>query len=250
MFNVYIDDSGTAPDQRIALASALIIPTKRIMALEEEWATFRKKYSISEFHTSECVYRNSKSEFASWDDIRVANALARVRQITMKYAVRAPSFAVTKAEFDKIMPDVWRQFIGTSHYVWAIWMLLKIIRQWSDAYDSRSQMEFVFDHMQGKPRDQVQEALSQMETLYPGVYEGHYSFRKRRDWGALQCTDLLAWSNFGAARLRFEQTPIHPLAEQTIKEFRRFRNGEWISGNALKEKDLMLAVEKHLHPLL
>jgi hypothetical protein len=26
MFNCYIDDSGTAPDQKIAIASALIVP--------------------------------------------------------------------------------------------------------------------------------------------------------------------------------------------------------------------------------
>lgn len=79
MFNVYIDDSGTAPDQRIAIASALIIPARRTKALEAEWENFRLKYGISQFHTSECVSRNRKSEFASWDEARVSEVLARVR---------------------------------------------------------------------------------------------------------------------------------------------------------------------------
>lgn len=248
MFNVYIDDSGTAPDQRIAIASALIIPARRVLALEAEWENFRLKYNISQFHTSECVYRNRKSEFASWDDARVSDALARVRQITMKYAVRAISFAVTKADFDEEMPEIWKSFIGRGHYVWAIWHLLRLVRAWSDEAEQRSKLEFVFDYLQGNARAEIEEALSQMETVHPGIYKGHYMFRNRREWPALQCTDLLAWACFGAARLTFEKTPIHPLAEQTIREFRSFRGGEWISALAVNRQELRKTIKKRLGP--
>lgn len=224
MLNAYIDDSGTAPSQRIAIASALIIPAQRILALESEWKTFCGKYNIQSFHASECVYRNRKSEFASWEGSQVDAAVARVRRITMKYGVLAISFAVTKADFDAEMPEEWKDFIGRDHYVWAIWHLLAVIRNWNDAH-AKSKVEFIFDYLEGKPRAAVEKALADMETRYPGIYEGHYSFRKRKDWASLQCVDLLAWSCLAAARLTFERTPIHPIAEKTIREYRNFRDG-------------------------
>lgn len=164
----------------------------------------------------------------------------------MKYAVRAISFAVTKADFDEEMPEVWKDFIGRGHYVWAIWHLLRIIRKWVDESESRSKLEFVFDYLQGNARAEIENALDQMELVHPGIYQGHYSFRKRHEWAALQCADLLAWACFGAARLTFEKTPAHPLAEQTIGEFRRFRGGEWISALAINRQELRKTIKERL----
>jgi hypothetical protein len=41
MFTIYLDDSGTDPSQPVAIASALIIPAPRIIALEREWYKLR-----------------------------------------------------------------------------------------------------------------------------------------------------------------------------------------------------------------
>lgn len=57
MFTVYIDDSGTAPEQQVAIASGLIFPAKRMAAMEREWRSFLQKQGIEQFHTSECVAR-------------------------------------------------------------------------------------------------------------------------------------------------------------------------------------------------
>ena len=249
MFNVYIDDSGTAPTQRIAIASALVIPARRILALESEWKTYCQKYGIESFHTSECVYRNPKSEFASWDEARVESAILRVRQMTRKYGVRAISFAVTKEDFDAEMPEAWKDFVGRDHYVWAIWHLLKLLRDWSHRH-SESKMEFIFDHCEKRVREPIEKALADMETQYPGTYDGHYSFRKRKEWAGLQCADLLAWSCFCAARLSFEKTPIHPIAEATIREYRKFNNGEWISAVTVRRPELRKSIQKYLVPYL
>src|SRR5271155_4361077 len=37
MFRAYIDDSGTDPEQQVAIASMLIMPATRIPALDREW---------------------------------------------------------------------------------------------------------------------------------------------------------------------------------------------------------------------
>jgi len=248
MFNAYIDDSGTAPSQRIALASALLIPARRILALESEWKTFRAKYQIESFHSSECVYHNPRSEFAIWDDAKVEAAVARVRQITMKYAVKAISFAVTKAEFDAEASEKWKEFLCRDHYVWAVWHLLKLLRLWNSQHQL-SEMEFVFDYLGKKPRAVIEDALGKMETYYPGMYEGHYSFKNRTEWAALQCADLLAWYRFAAARFRFEGTPMHPIAEATHREYRKFRNGEWLSALWINRRDLSKWIQEYPAPL-
>jgi len=248
MFNAYIDDSGTAPSQRIAVASALVIPARRILALESEWKTFCAKYQIQSFHASECVHRNSKSEFAAWDDAKVEAAVARVRQLTMKYAVRAISFAVTKAEFDAEMPEEWKKFLCRDHYVWAIWHLLKLLRRWSKEHQ-QSKIELVFDHLEGKPRAAIDKALRDMETYYPGTYIGHNSFRKREGWPGLQCVDLLAWCRLAAARSRFEGTPMHQIAETTKQEYRKFRNGKWLSALWINRRDLHKWLQEFPTPL-
>jgi hypothetical protein len=249
MFNAYIDDSGTAPSQRIVVASALLIAARRILALESEWKTFCAKYQIESFHTSECVHRNPRSEFATWDDAKVKAAAARVRQITMKYAVKAISFAVTKADFDAVMPEKWKDFLCRDAYVWAIWHLSKLLRLWNHQHQL-SKMEFVFDYLEKKPRAVIQDALGKMETYYPGMYEGHYSFRKRVEWAGLQCVDLLAWYRLAAARFSFEGTPMHPIAEATHREYRKFKNGKWLSALWINGRDLRKWIQQYPVPSL
>jgi hypothetical protein len=43
MFTAYVDDSGTDPNQAVAIASAWIIPGRQIIRLEKEWDTLKKK---------------------------------------------------------------------------------------------------------------------------------------------------------------------------------------------------------------
>jgi len=42
MFTVYVDDSGTDPNQAVAIASAWVIPGPQIIRLESEWDTCNK----------------------------------------------------------------------------------------------------------------------------------------------------------------------------------------------------------------
>ena len=67
-FNVYIDDSGTDPKQKVAIASCIVIPAVRISALDREWIALKDEEQFSEFHTSECIANNPKSDFANWDE--------------------------------------------------------------------------------------------------------------------------------------------------------------------------------------
>jgi hypothetical protein len=246
MFNVYFDDSGTAPSQRFAVAAALIIPGSRTRQLENEWANFCEKYSITDFHASVCVYKNEKSQFAGWGDDRVNKTVARVRQITMKYAIRAISYAVTKKDFEELVPDQWKDFVGEDHYAWAVRHVLRIIQRWSPGIESRSQMEYCFDFATGKTKKAIEKAMADEELLSPGKYEGHYVFGKRQEIPGLQCADLFAWACLGAARHTFENTPTHVLAETTIRAYRNHRIKGWMVGGANTRETLRASLQKNL----
>ena len=245
LFNVYIDDSGTAPSQRIAVASALIIPARRVVHLESEWKKFRAKYEISDFHASECVACNPKSQFSSWGSAKVRAAVADVRRMTMKYAVKAISFAVTKKDYDEEMPDDLKAVAGKYHYTWAIHHVLQLIRVWKAREKSRTRLEYAFDNLKDAPRREVDRAMSQEEINHPGHYEGHYFFRIRKEWAALQCVDLLAWSSFNAARLTFENAPINPVAKETMRAYRA-RGLGWLDAKAVSRANLRKSIQEAL----
>lgn len=247
MFNVYIDDSGTAPDQRIVIASALIMPAKQILALESNWKGFKDKYGIGPkgFHASEFAHRNPKNDSASWDERELENAFQRVQQLTIKYSTRAISYALTKTDYNEVVPEKWRNFTGNNHYVWVVRHVLRIIEMWSEGFEWRSNLEYIFDFEAGPTKSAIDQAMSQLELLKPGCYEGRYSFRKRPEWAGLQCADLFAWACLGGARLTFENTPIHPLAESTLRAYRKQPNN-WMIAGANSREDLRKSVEKHL----
>jgi len=246
MFKVYIDDSGTAPSQRIAIASALILPEIQLQPLKSEWDSFLDKYSIGSFHTSECVHRNSKSEFRSWDEDKSKRAIARVRQITQKYFIKAFSFGAHKAEYDEVMPSNWRDYVGKYHYTWAVHHLLSLIRKWNHEKSSESQLEYIFDWEVQERREEIENAMSQKEDVYPGEYSGRYMFRHRKEFAGLQCIDLLAWASFAGARRYYERTPLHPIADLTIEEYLQKDSRKWLTGAAIPREDLKRIIQRHL----
>jgi hypothetical protein len=248
MVNVYIDDSGTAPDQRIAIASALVIPANRIRLLEVEWENFKEKYGIGEkgFHSAECASRNHKTEFGNWDKDKVTKAFDRVSAITTKYGVYAVSFAVKKTDYDDLMPTKWKNVGGYLHYTWAIKHVLKLLRIWDEATCPTRTVEYFFDWQDGEPKREIEKMMEMEELVRPGKYEGHYSFRKRKEIPALQCTDLLAWMSLAKARLFFENTPMNEHAERVRVKFNAHRSESWLVGATVARGVLAETIRRNL----
>jgi hypothetical protein len=104
--------------------------------------------------------------------------------------------------------------------------------------------EYIFDWMGEKKknknpsRSEIETVMAQAESLRPGRYEGHYSFRKRHDVPALQCTDMLAWTCYQFALNAYIQTPLKPIAEESFWEFERHRKNEWLTAGAQLPENL------------
>lgn len=228
VFTVYVDDSGTSPNQKTAVAAALIIPAMQIVRLETVWNSFKDKHGFDYLHASEAAAEVKKGQYQKWDDDKVLKVFRRARQITKSFASNAFVFAIDKQEFDAITPLEWREPGGDNHYTWAFRTLLHQLMNW--ARDRRvPPFEFVFDNAVGKDRDEIEMLMDQFEDEYHGCFAGKYSFRCKAEVPALQCVDMLAWSSFAFTRVWKEHVPSRQIAKETIEDFASHRDQTWMT---------------------
>jgi hypothetical protein len=219
MFTIYLDDSGSDPLQHVAIATAFIIPHIQIARLEGEWDGFRQKHGFSSFHTSEFVAKNGKSKdgpWDQWDEGKRNKVFGRVRQIAKKYGTRAVSMAVNKAEYDEVVPEEFRNYLGKHHYTWAVRQVIA----WIDKFSVSPPRRWVFDSM-GKPkgerRIEIEDVMQYAGWLArkAGVTGDYlnYEFRSSKDTPGLQCTDAISWVCYQKSLSLFRGIPTHPFSE-------------------------------------
>jgi Protein of unknown function (DUF3800) len=241
MFTIFIDDSGSSPEHKWAVATGIIFPAMQLGHLEREWNTFRGKEGLSEFHSSECLARNQHSDFAGWDDAKVERVFARVRQITFKYSVKAFGVGIYKPDYDEIMPEDMRKRIG-SYYTWALSSVLGLTYDW--AMQRSVPIEYVLDEANKGVKREIHDAMDYSERLYSGHFVGHYSFRRRKEVPALQAVDLLAWTCYQQGRKARLNQPVPTLADENWDAYRKQGNEEWCLFQSLHRKGLEDWVEK------
>jgi hypothetical protein len=243
MFTVFVDDSGTAPDQPVAIAGALIIPARQIPALERDWEAFRSKFGFTFFHSAECAARNYKSEFSRWDGAKVQKAFMRARQIIKKRTSAACFFAVHKADFDAVGPIEWCKPGGQNHYTSAFCILLHWLMRWHGDRRIGPVFEFVFDRAEGREKEEIEMLMAQYDALCPGLFLDHYSFRDKKNVPGLQCADILAWTGYGMAKLAFRNVPVNKIAEESFTDFSRHLNGNWLNAMTIRKEALRDALK-------
>jgi hypothetical protein len=226
MFTVYLDDSGTSPSQRVAIAAAIIVPTQQIVRLEREWDALRQKEGFSSFHTSEFVASNKRSEFAKWDTAKKQRVFRRVREITKKYGIRGLSFAVHKRDYEETVRGDFRECVGRFHYTWAVRHLLGFIENWRNSPPVARPVEYVFDWLERNDprRREIENAIDQAEyfSRERGLSTrgfSKYGFKRRVDTPGLQCVDAVGWTSYQYGLLNFFHTPLQESAKPSWKHF-------------------------------
>lgn len=186
MFTVFIDDSGTAPHQSVAIASALIIPLDRLLALEDDWKRFKRMRAFPSFHTSACIAASEKEGFGGWTHTQIDRTVGGVRLLIKRYGAQIISFAVNKDDYDQAVPAKMRQLGGQYHYTWAIRHTLDSINHWAGSVGYTDPFLYIFDWMDPKAdkkaKAEIETVMAQMEFDHPGFYEGKYDFKKRQDF--------------------------------------------------------------------
>jgi uncharacterized protein DUF3800 len=233
----YIDDSGTAPDQSVAIATALVIPASRIVSLEREWDSLKEKEGFSCFHMAEFA------DAVNWKEENHSRIYRRVREITKKYGVRTVSFAVLKSDYDEVVPPELRRHSGTYHYSWAVRHLIDSLLGWRRLRVPYP-LEYVFDFM--KPNDprrkEIEAVMDQQEDAaeaagYPGEFK-NFGFRERCEIPGLQCVDVLAWISYQTALFEFTKKKLHPDAKVGWRDFDSHLEGKWRIAGTLRRSEL------------
>jgi hypothetical protein len=252
-FMAYIDDSGTAPSQRVASATAIVIPAARIEALDKEWNRLKERFGFSDFHMSECVARNPKSDFAKLNDAQWEQLIRRVREVAKKYAPKALSFAVNKAHYDTLVPEEYRYYTG-NHYTWTIRSLISALDRWAKISNVTLPFEYVYDWIdpksQKEARDEINTVMAQAEDLVAGTdKEGryiNYSFRRRQDIPALQCVDALAWAGYQRALNNDYNVPIKQIAIDSWNDYCRYQSKTWFDAMYMTKEQFKRWIDKEV----
>ena len=198
-FILHVDDAGTRPTHKVAVASALVVPASQVCRLESEWNTLKSKEGFSCFHASPCNAADKKSEFAGWSDAKINRVFSRVLQITRKYGVIAISCSTHKKIYDEVVkPEELRRYFGTYHYSWCLGMVIAFAERWRSRNARNQPFEFIFDYTErNDARIEIENQLALCERVnrekgITGLYT-KYSFREKKDIPALQCADEIAW---------------------------------------------------------
>jgi hypothetical protein len=236
VFTIYIDDSGTSPEHKMAIAAGIIIPAIQIARFDSEWNEFLDREGISDFHSSICLARNHKSEFANWDEEHVRKVFARVRRITFKYSVKGFCIGIHKQDYEDVLPADMKAAVGHSYYTWAVSSLLGLAHDWAE---KRSvPIEYVFDEENKNIKREIEDSIAFSEKIYGDRFSGHYSFRKRREVPCLQAVDHFAWACYQGFRESRFQHPLKPLAAESIAAYLRAKDAEWREIQSLNREGL------------
>jgi hypothetical protein len=243
MFTIYIDDSGSAPEHKMAIASGIVIPALQIPRLESEWDTFRSKEGITDFHASECLARNPHSDFANWSDERVRRVFNRIVQMTLKYSVKGFCIAIRKDDYESVVTPEMKAAIGESYFSWAMSSVLGLAHDWAE--ERKVPMEYVYDRAEKKVEREVADALAFADQAFPGHFLGHYSFRSRKDVPALQMADLFAWTCFQKARQARFNHPMNPIADEISRAYELAHGGLWRVVQSLNREGIEMWVAQN-----
>ena len=253
MFMVFIDDSGTDPNQQVAIASVLIVPAARIAALDREWKTLTEKEDFTSFHMSECAARNEKSEFAAWDATKQERVISRVRQFGKKFGLKGISLAVKKLDYDEVVSGT-LEYADRYHYTWAIRSMIDLIDKWGLHANVSVPFEYTYDWMDPKTQ---REAKAEIDTVMAQAEEEacvagmagrytNYSFRRRQDIPALQCTDALAWTCYRFALFAHLKTPLTEIAKDSFDDYNKHQSGTWLYAAGVTRVNLKRWVEAEI----
>ncbi|NDQ57957.1 MAG: DUF3800 domain-containing protein [Acidipila sp.] len=225
-FTVYLDDSGTAPEHLIASASALIIPGKQILTLEDNWNRFVEKRGIKDFHASPCAAapKCNEEQYRHLTERDKNHIFMRVRQFCKKYGVQTFGFSVYKDHFDSIISTVneeFRAYVG-NHYTFAVRHVLRDIEKWRRQRRIEEPLQYIFDWQAigSDCREEVDDLIGQMCEHYDEKVQ--HDFKNRRTVPGLQCVDLIAWLTLQLGMNHFRGKLMEGLSSECIRDFENY----------------------------
>jgi hypothetical protein len=221
---VHFDDSGTAPDQQIALAACYAGTPEQWGEFSRNWTEVKKQEGFSAFHMAPFVA--GEKPFDNWGDERKRRVLARLCNIITTRARKGFATAITKNDYDEIITGHFRRHCGNFHYTFAVRQICGRVAIWRKTSTPQATMRYVFDWMESElsARREIEyvmdgamatSELNQERTGFT-VLSG-YSFERKSSILPLQAADILAWTVYQQMQKLILDRPLRWEAEMAYE---------------------------------
>jgi hypothetical protein len=217
---VHFDDSGTAPDQQIALAACYIGTAEQWGEFSRNWAEVKKDEGFKDFHMAPFVA--GEKPFDNWGEGRKKRVLSRLCNIITTRARFGFATAIAKNDYDEIISGYFRRHCGNFHYTFAVRQNCGKVAAWGKAHSPESTMRYVFDWMESalSARREIEYvmdgamATSELNQERTGlaILSG-YSFERKSSILPLQAADVLAWTVYQQMQKHLFGSPLRWEAE-------------------------------------
>jgi hypothetical protein len=251
MLTIYIDDSGTSPNETIAVAAGWIAKTPAWTLLERGWA----KVQNVESHRFTCMhmgeFSHGSKEFEGWDLNKKLLVIRKLTPLITKRALKGFALGVVKKDFDEIVPANLRAQGFENHYTYAIRRVLGMIHDWrkAEGFDDLP-IEYIFDFMNlhDPRRMEIQKVFTSIGTehenlnLY-GLTKDGFNFKDKKSLPPLQAADMLAWTIYRAMQHEIGEKDASPIATLLFRDFQTAKHGHLLEGGYNKREHLIAWVK-------
>jgi Protein of unknown function (DUF3800) len=224
-FTVYFDDSGTSPQNPIAVVGGWISPAEQWKKFEREWTRIQEAEGFHVLHMADFMFGSSRTEFGNWNNLKKNRVIRALRKIIQAHCVYGFGFSVHKQDYDEIVSGDVRAKCGRFHYTWAVRMVLGKLERWRQDNLVREPIQYVFDRM-SEGRYEIDKVFADAENTGDafnryGIYPGCYSFQDKSDVLPLQAADLIAWLVYQRALNHALGKPPHRITAETFNAFNK-----------------------------
>ena len=222
---VYVDDSGTEPNQKIAAASFCVATVDQWQQFLKAWnkIAVREGFELKNFHMTEfaacrpthicpqCQHGHTSARehpWQRWSDQKRESVLRRMAKAVVKYVEFGVGHAYTKADYDEHVRNsparhVYNAPIGDEYLTFAIQRCGGSFAEWRAINGRRDRLKFVFDSSSKKEKKEIAKvffaAANDGERIVNGVErwfnpEEGVSYESRKTTHQLLSPDMLAWT--------------------------------------------------------
>lgn len=259
-FHFFMDDSGTSPNQSVAVAAGWIAKAPSWHLFDREWRKIQNdpSHKFSCMHMSEFAFGGQGTEFENWNLPKKEAVLNKLSLLVRRRALKGFALGVVKKDFDDIVPPELRNAGHENHYTYAVRSVMGMIHKWREANGLLgTQIEYFFDFME--PRDRRRREIEgvfasvgtpQENLVKYGLKRGGFNFKERCPLPALQAADMFAWTIYRAIQNEIGQAKANLLAKKAFKEFCLPQHGLVVGGYNTREHLIDWVKSKGLSPLV
>lgn len=198
MLEAYFDDSGTHEDFDVVLWAGLFGNRYQWEMFNHLWSQKLAdpspgKPAINQFHMYDCY--NSRGEFLGWKREATDFLAHELTQIILKTMLRGYAIAVSRKDWDRAFPGLWREAFGDAEGICLRNIYLQLIEQVKQTGESR--IAITFDRRPHRERenravfDVFDRYQKQENTTDPRLVS--IAFGLASELLPLQAADLFAW---------------------------------------------------------